>query len=253
MTSNKQLQDLLDRVARGELDTHTAREQLLETLRARPYEDLGFARVDHHRSVRQGFPEVILGLGKTPAQIAAIAAEIVRSGSTLLITRATEAAYDAVRAEVPGATYYADAAIITFRQQDVTPGRGTIMVAAAGTSDLQVAEEAARTAELMGNDICRLYDVGVAGLHRLLGERQRLASARVIIVVAGMEGALPSVIAGLVSAPVIAVPTSVGYGASFGGVAALLGMLNSCASGVSVVNIDNGFGAATMASLINHL
>jgi NCAIR mutase (PurE)-related protein len=253
MTSNKQLQDLLDRVARGELDTQTARAQLLETLRARPYEDLGFARVDHHRSVRQGFPEVILGLGKTPAQIAGIAAEIVRSGSTLLITRATEAAYDAVRAEVPMATYYADAAIITFRQQDVTPGRGTILIAAAGTSDLPVAEEAARTAELMGNDICRLYDVGVAGLHRLLGERQRLDSARVIIVVAGMEGALPSVIAGLVSAPVIAVPTSVGYGASFGGIAALLGMLNSCASGVSVVNIDNGFGAATMASLINHL
>ena len=253
MTSNKQLQDLLDRVARGELDTDTAREQLLETLRSRPYEDLGFARVDHHRSVRQGFPEVILGLGKTPAQIAGIAAEIVRSGSTLLITRATEAAFDAVRAEVPGATYYADAAIITFRQQDVTPGRGTILIAAAGTSDLQVAEEAARTAELMGNDICRLYDVGVAGLHRLLDERKRLASARVIIVVAGMEGALPSVVAGLVSVPVIAVPTSVGYGASFGGIAALLGMLNSCASGVSVVNIDNGFGAATMASLINHL
>jgi pyridinium-3,5-biscarboxylic acid mononucleotide synthase len=253
MTSNKQLQDLLDRVARGELDTQTAREQLVETLRERPFEDLGFARVDHHRSVRQGFPEVILGLGKTPAQIAGIAAEIVRSGSTLLITRATEAAYDAVRGEVPGATYFADAAIITFRQQDVTPGRGTILIAAAGTSDIQVAEEAARTAELMGNDICRLYDVGVAGLHRLLGERQRLASARVIIVVAGMEGALPSVVAGLVSVPVIAVPTSVGYGASFGGIAALLGMLNSCASGVSVVNIDNGFGAATMASLINHL
>jgi hypothetical protein len=253
MTSNKQLQDLLDRVARGEVDTDTAREQLLETLRSRPYEDLGFARVDHHRSVRQGFPEVILGLGKTPAQIAGIAAEIVRSGSTLLITRATGAAFEAVLAEVPGATYYADAAIITFRQQDVTPGRGTILIAAAGTSDLQVAEEAARTAELMGNDIGRLYDVGVAGLHRLLDERKRLTSARVIIVVAGMEGALPSVIAGLVSAPVIAVPTSVGYGASFGGIAALLGMLNSCASGVSVVNIDNGFGAATMASLINHL
>jgi pyridinium-3,5-biscarboxylic acid mononucleotide synthase len=253
MTSNKQLRDLLDQVARGEIDAGVAHEQLLETLRARPYEDLGFARVDHHRSVRQGFPEVILGLGKTPAQIAGIAAEIVRSGSTLLITRATEPAWDAVRAAVPGATYYADAAVITFRQQDVTPGRGTILIAAAGTSDLPVAEEAARTAELMGNDICRLYDVGVAGLHRLLGEQQRLGSARVIIVVAGMEGALPSVIAGLVSAPVIAVPTSVGYGASFGGIAALLGMLNSCASGVSVVNIDNGFGAATIASAINHL
>jgi NCAIR mutase (PurE)-related protein len=253
MTSNKHLQELLDRVARGEVDTATAKERLLEAFRAQPYEDLGFARVDHHRSVRQGFPEVILGLGKTPAQIAAIAAAIVARGSTLLVTRASEASFDAVKAVVPGATYYADAALITFRQEDVTPGKGTIVVAAAGTSDLTVAEEAARTAELMGNEVTRLYDVGVAGLHRLLGEKSRLAGARVIIVVAGMEGALPSVIAGLVDVPVIAVPTSVGYGASFGGIAALLGMLNSCASGVSVVNIDNGFGAAAMASLINHL
>ena len=253
MTSNKQLQDLLERVARHEIDPDAARERLLEALRARPFEDLGFARVDHHRSIRQGFPEVILGLGKTPAQIAAIAAEIVRRGSTLLVTRANQEAYDAVRAEVPDATYYPDAAIIALRQQDVSPGKGTIVVAAAGTADLPVAEEAAKTAELMGNDVCRLYDVGVAGLHRLLGERARLASARVVIVVAGMEGALPSVIAGLVSVPVVAVPTSIGYGASFGGIAALLGMLNSCASGVSVVNIDNGFGAATIASLINHL
>ena len=253
MTSNKHLQELLDRVARGEVDTAAAKEQLLEALRAQPYEDLGLARVDHHRSIRQGFPEVILGLGKTPAQVAAIAAAIVARGSTLLVTRATEASYDAVRAVVPGATYYADAALITFRQEDVTPGKGTIVVAAAGTSDLPVAEEAARTAELMGNEVARLYDVGIAGLHRLLAERARLAAARVIIVVAGMEGALPSVVAGLVDVPVIAVPTSVGYGASFGGIAALLGMLNSCASGVAVVNIDNGFGAATMASLINHL
>jgi NCAIR mutase (PurE)-related protein len=253
MTSNKQLQDLIDQVARGEIDPATAKERLLAALRARPYEDLGFARVDHHRAVRQGFPEVILGLGKTPAQIAAIAAEIVARGSTLLVTRATEAAYEAVRATVPGAIYYADAGLITLRQEDVIAGHGTIIVAAAGTADLPVAEEAARTAELMGNDVTRLYDVGVAGLHRLLGERERLAAARVIIVVAGMEGALPSVIAGLISAPVIAVPTSVGYGASFGGIAALLGMLNSCASGVSVVNIDNGFGAASIASLINHL
>ena len=252
MTSNKQLQDLLDQVARGEIGTTAALDQLIQAFRARPYEDLGFARVDHHRAIRQGFPEVILGLGKTPAQIAAIAAEIVARGSTLLVTRASDAAYEAVRASVPNATYYADAAIIALRQQDVTPGRGTIVIAAAGTSDLPVAEEAARTAELMGNDIARMYDVGVAGLHRLLGERERLASARVIIVVAGMEGALPSVIAGLVGVPVIAVPTSIGYGASFGGLAALLGMLNSCATGVSVVNIDNGFGAAAMASLINH-
>jgi len=253
MTSNKQLEDLIDQVASGALDPATAKGRLLEAMRAQPYGDLGFARVDHHRAVRQGFPEVILGLGKTPDQIAAIAAEIVARGSTLLVTRAGEAAYEAVRARVPAAVYHADAGLIMLRQQDVSPGQGTIIVAAAGTSDLPVAEEAARTAELMGNEVTRLYDVGVAGLHRLLGERERLEAARVIIVVAGMEGALPSVVAGLVSAPVIAVPTSIGYGASFGGIAALLGMLNSCASGVSVVNIDNGFGAASIASLINHL
>ncbi len=169
------------------------------------------------------------------------------------MTRASEAAYAAVRAVAPAAAYYADAAIIALRQQDVTPGKGRILIVAAGTSDLPVAEEAACTAELMGNEIDRLYDVGVAGIHRLLGERARLDAARVIIVVAGMEGALPSVVSGLVAVPVIAVPTSIGYGASFGGLAALLGMLNSCASGVSVVNIDNGFGAANIASLINHL
>ncbi len=248
-----ELQRLLEQVSRGEVDAEVAQVRLIEALRARPFEDLGFARVDHHRAIRQGFPEVVLGLGKTPAQIAAIAAEIVRHGSTLLVTRATEAAFHAVRAVVTEATSYADASIIAFPQQDITPGKGTIVVAAAGTSDLSVAEEAARTAELMGNHVERLYDVGVAGLHRLLSERPTLASARVIVVVAGMEGALPSVVSGLVSAPVIAVPTSVGYGASFGGIAALLGMLNSCSPGVSGVNIDNGFGAASMASLINHL
>ena len=253
MTSNKQLLDLLEQVARGEIDTAVAHARLMDELRARPYEDLGFARVDHHRSARQGFPEVVLGLGKTPAQVAGIAAEIVGRGFTLLVTRASAEAFEAVREKVPAAAYSADAAIITYSQQDVMRGKGTIIVAAAGTSDLAVAEEAACTAELMGNDVVRLYDVGVAGLHRILGERARLTAARVIIVVAGMEGALPSVISGLVSVPVIAVPTSVGYGASFGGIAALLGMLNSCASGVSVVNIDNGFGAASIASLINHL
>ena len=248
-----QLRALLDEVARGALDPQAAERTLLSELRSRPFEDLGFARVDHHRAIRNGFPEVILGLGKTPAQIAAIAAEIVRRGSTLLVTRASEAAYAEVRAVAPAAEYYADAGIIAQRQQDVTPGKGLILIVAAGTSDLPVAEEAARTAELMGNEIERLYDVGVAGIHRLLGERARLDAARVIIVVAGMEGALPSVVSGLVAVPVIAVPTSIGYGASFGGLAALLGMLNSCASGVSVVNIDNGFGAANIASLINHL
>lgn len=248
-----ELRALLQKVASGSIEAPVAELQLLEVLRARPFADLGFARVDHHRAIRHGFPEVVLGLGKTPAQISAIAAEIVGRGSTLLVTRASQDAFDAVRLAVSAATYYPDAHIITLRQQDVTPGTGRILIVAAGTSDLPVAEEAARTAELMGNDIGRLYDVGVAGLHRLLAEGPLLAAARVIIVVAGMEGALPSVVAGLVSVPVIAVPTSIGYGASFGGIAALLGMLNSCASGVSVVNIDNGFGAANIASLINHL
>ena len=247
------LRALLDNVANGNVAASDAEQQLLGALRARPYEDLGFARVDHHRALRQGFPEVVLGLGKSPAQIAAIAREIVSRGSTLLVTRADEQAFEAVRAAVPGAVFDAQARIISLRRGDVAPGKGTILVIAAGTSDVPVAEEAVLTAELMGNAVERLYDVGVAGLHRLLGEQARLDSARVIIVIAGMEGALPSVVAGLVSVPVIAVPTSIGYGASFGGIAALLGMLNSCASGVSVVNIDNGFGAANIASLINHL
>ena len=247
------LQDLLDCVRRGDLDPSTAAGRILTALRAAPFEDLGFARVDTHREVRQGFPEVILGIGKTPSQIASIAETIVAAGQALLVTRADAEAYDAVRARVPAVTYHAIARAITLDRGDAPAGKGTILIACAGTSDLPVAEEAAVTAELMGNRIDRLYDVGVAGLHRLLSEQARLQSARVIVVVAGMEGALPSVVAGLVEVPVIAVPTSVGYGASFGGVAALLGMLNSCANGVSVVNIDNGFGGACMASLINHL
>ena len=251
--NQSQLKKLLEQVAAGAINTAVAEDQLLDALRERPFEDLGFAKVDHHRAVRQGFPEVVLGLGKTPDQVAAIAAEIVSRGSTLLVTRASPDAYESVKSRVPGATYLSVARLIVLQQQDVARGHGQILVVAAGTSDLPVAEEAACTAELMGNDVERLYDVGVAGLHRLLHERQRLAAARVLIVVAGMEGALPSVISGLVSVPVIAVPTSIGYGASFGGIAALLGMLNSCASGVSVVNIDNGFGAANIASLINHL
>jgi NCAIR mutase (PurE)-related protein len=218
-----------------------------------PFEDLGFAKVDTHRALRQGFPEVVLGLGKTPAQIAAIAERIVARDQSLLVTRATEEAYEAVRARVPDAVYHSDARAITLAQGNVPVGNGTILIVCAGTSDLGVAEEAAVTAEMMGNRIDRLYDVGVAGLHRLLSEQTRLHDAQAIVVVAGMEGALPSVVAGLVSTPVIAVPTSVGYGASFGGVAALLGMLNSCANGVAVVNIDNGFGGACMASVINHL
>jgi NCAIR mutase (PurE)-related protein len=252
MTS-PELQDLLDRVRSGALDPSAAAGLVLAAMRAAPFEDLGFARVDTHRAVRQGFPEVILGLGKTPAQIAAIAEKLVAHGQPLLVTRADAHAFDAVCATVPGVVYHETARAITLTQGHVPEGKGTILVACAGTSDLPIAEEAAITLELMGNRTDRLYDVGVAGLHRLLSDHQRLLAARVIIVVAGMEGALPSVVAGLVDVPVIAVPTSVGYGASFGGVAALLGMLNSCANGVSVVNIDNGFGAGCMASLINHL
>jgi NCAIR mutase (PurE)-related protein len=245
--------ELLDRVHRGDLSPADADQLLAEQLQTLPFEDLGFARVDHHRALRQGFPEVILGLGKTPAQIAAIAERIVSRGQSLLVTRAEPAAFEAVQALVPGATYHETARAITLKQNDIEPGAGVVLVAAAGTSDLPVAEEAAVTAEVMGNTVDRLYDVGVAGLHRLLREHIRLRRARVVVVTAGMEGALPSVVAGLVDVPVIAVPTSVGYGASFGGIAALLGMLNSCANGVSVVNIDNGFGGGCIASLINHL
>ena len=247
------LQRLLTDVKRGALETHHASERNLQALRAAPFEDLGFARIDHHREVRQGFPEVILGLGKTPAQIAAIAERIVARGQTLLVTRATREAFDAVRTVTPACEYDEQARVITLKQAAAPKGVGTVLIACAGTSDLPVAEEAAITADLMGNTVDRLYDVGVAGIHRLLQERTRLEAARVVIVVAGMEGALPSVVAGLIQTPVIAVPTSIGYGASFGGIAALLGMLNSCANGVAVVNIDNGFGAACMASAINHL
>lgn len=251
--TGSELQHLLDRVRHGDVDPSAAAERILLALRVAPFEDLGFARVDTHRHLRQGFPEVILGVGKTPTQIAAIAERIVARGQALLVTRVLPDAYEAVRTVVPGATYHPEARAITLAQGDVPPGHGTILIACAGTSDVPVAEEAVVTAELMGNRVDRLYDVGVAGLHRLLAEQSRLQSARVIVVIAGMEGALPSVVAGLTRVPVIAVPTSVGYGASFGGVAALLGMLNSCANGVAVVNIDNGFGAACMASLINHL
>ena len=251
--TTSELQQLLDAVKSGALDPSAASERILAVLRAAPFEDLGFARVDTHRELRRGFPQVILGLGKTPAQVAAIAERIVARGQALLVTRAQPDAYEAVRAVVPAATYHPEARAITLAQGDVPAGHGTILILCAGTSDLPVAEEAAVTAEVMGNTVDRLYDVGVAGLHRLLTEHTRLQAARVIVVVAGMEGALPSVVAGLVAVPVVAVPTSVGYGASFGGVAALLGMLNSCANGVSVVNIDNGFGGACMASMINHL
>jgi hypothetical protein len=247
------LQQLLDQVRAGQVSSAAAAGQVLQLVNAASFQNLGFARVDHHRALRQGFPEVVFGLGKTPEQVAAIAAEIVSRGHTLLVTRTGEDAFAAVQEQVPGAEFQPIARTITYRQTDVQPGRGTILIAAAGTSDLPVAEEACVTADVMGNTVDRLFDVGVAGIHRLLGEHQRLAAARAIVVVAGMEGALPSVVGGLVKVPVIAVPTSIGYGASFGGLAALLGMLNSCAAGVAVVNIDNGFGAAAIASRINHL
>jgi len=246
------LRALFEAVRDGRLDPAGAERRALEIVAGSPFEDLGFAKVDHHRVARTGFPEVVFGQGKTAADVARIAETIVGRGHSLLVTRTDEQAYHAVARVVPDARFHERARIIE-RRVDGPRGRGTILVAAAGTSDLPVAEEAAVSAEVMGNEVDRLYDVGVAGLHRLLGEHDRLRSARVVIAVAGMEGALASVIGGLVRAPVVAVPTSVGYGASFGGMTALLAMLNSCASGVSVVNIDNGFGAAAVASAINHL
>lgn len=251
--TRQELREVLDAVSARTLTPEAAHARILQFLRHGPYEDLGFARVDHHRSIRQGFPEVVFGQGKTPPQIAAIAERIVNAGNSLLVTRTSPEAHSAVRQVVPGAAFNPVARTITAAVSPAPAGTGLVVVAAAGTADLPVAEEAVACLEAMGNPVERLYDVGVAGLHRLLAVHDRLAAARVVIVVAGMEGALPSVVGGLVDVPVIAVPTSVGYGANFGGIAALLGMLNSCASGVSVVNIDNGFGAAAIASSINHL
>lgn len=224
----------------------------LGRLRTLPYENIGFATIDHHRALRDGFPEVVLGLGKTPEQIAAISERLTARGGRLLVTRATPEAAAAVQTLLPDARYHAAARCLTLDRRP-GPARPGIAVVCAGTSDLPVAEEAAVTAEIMGNAVQRITDVGVAGIHRLLDRLPQLQAARVIVVVAGMEGALPSVVGGLVAAPVIAVPTSIGYGASFGGLAALLGMLNSCAAGISVVNIDNGFGAGYMAALINRM
>jgi len=242
------LRALLESVAGGESTV----EHALAELRHLPFRDLGFAHVDHHRHLRNGFPEVVLGAGKTAQQIIDILRELVRGGGNLLATRVDPAKAEAVLAGVPGARYEAVARAIVVEQRPIEKvGRGLILVVCAGTSDLPVAEEAALTATLLGNEVEKIHDVGVAGLHRLLAHRERLERAAVLVVVAGMEGALPSVVAGLVGRPVIAVPTSVGYGASFGGIAALLGMLNSCAAGVTVVNIDNGFGAGYAAALIN--
>jgi hypothetical protein len=228
-------------------------DEAVARLRHLPFEDLGFAKVDHHRTLRAGMPEVILGKGKSPAQVAGIFAKLAKHKTNVLATRATPQQFAAVRKKVKRAEYRELAGAIVLEQDTRKYGKGKIAVVSAGTSDIPVAEEAVVTAELMGNDVQHLYDVGVAGIHRLLANRKALTDARVIIVCAGMEGALPSVVGGLVGVPVIAVPTSVGYGASFEGLAALLGMLNSCASNVSVVNIDNGFGAGYVASIINRL
>ncbi|MGE3840754.1 MAG: nickel pincer cofactor biosynthesis protein LarB [Vicinamibacterales bacterium] len=247
------LRALFEAVARGETTAEQAALRVHEFVQVLPFEDLGFARVDHHRALRQGFPEVIFGAGKTPAQIADIAVRLASRGQDVIVTRTTENAYEAVRAHLPDAKFHPDARMIVRRQEPLREGVGALLVAAAGTSDIPVAEEAALTAEVMGSCVERLYDVGVAGLHRLLGASAQLQRARVIVAVAGMEGALPSVIGGLVAVPVIAVPTSIGYGAHLGGLAPLLAMLNSCAVGIGVVNIDNGFGAGALAHRINAL
>lgn len=243
---------ILEAVRAGKLGA----QQAVERLKHLPFEDLGFAKVDHHRALRQGYAEVVLGKGKTPAQVAEIVRAMLRpkgARQNILVTRADATIYAGVRRVSKTAKFHPLSGAITIERNRAITGKGTILVVSAGTSDIPVAEEAVLTARLMGNRVEQLYDVGVAGLHRLLEHRGLLARARVIVCVAGMEGALPSVVGGLVAVPVIAVPTSTGYGTSFGGVAALLGMLNSCASNVTVVNIDNGFGAACVASCINRL
>jgi pyridinium-3,5-biscarboxylic acid mononucleotide synthase len=244
-----QIRDILQEFKSGALTADAA----LSRLRVLPFEDLGFANLDHHRSLRQGFPEVVFGEGKTADQIARIIEAMDKHEHNILVTRTTTDHFARVQQIVPEAEFHESARAIVIRKDERILGKGKVMVVTAGTSDIPVADEAVVTLQVMGNRVDALYDVGVAGLHRLLDRRDRLAEARVMIVIAGMEGALPSVVGGLVSVPVIAVPTSVGYGASFRGVAALLGMLNSCASNVTVVNIDNGYGAAVVASLINRL
>jgi pyridinium-3,5-biscarboxylic acid mononucleotide synthase len=245
--TEEQIRKILEDHKSGGLSSDDA----LRRLQTLPFEDLGFANVDHHRSLRQGFPEVVFGGGKTVDQVARIVEAMHKHEHNILVTRATLAQFERVQTIAPEANFHQGARAITIIKDDKIHGTGTVMVVSAGTSDMPVAEEAVVTLRVMGNNVDSLYDVGVSGIHRLLDRRDRLTKARVVIVVAGMEGALPSVIGGLVAAPVIAVPTSIGYGASFNGLAALLSMLNSCASNVTVVNIDNGYGAAVVASLIN--
>lgn len=246
----KDLKRLLEKVKNGEISI----ERAIRNLKTLPFEDIGFATLDHHRSLRKGFPEVIWGEGKTASQIATIIKKMLDKNHPILVTRVDVSKATSIKKSIPKITYHPVSRTLTLTTGK-TPktGKGTILVVSAGTSDIPVAEEALITATMMGNKVDHLYDVGVAGIHRLVGKKEKLTSASVLIVVAGMEGALPSVIGGLVDKPVIAVPTSTGYGTGLGGIAALLSMLNSCASGVAVVNIDNGFGAGYIASLINKI
>lgn len=243
----------LRQILSGVRDGSLSIDEGMSKVKHLPFEDLGFARIDHHRAIRQGFPEVVFGRGKTVPQVKAIVERLLAHQQNVLVTRTTSEVFRAVKRLDGKARFFPDSGTILIHKDKTRHGKGKILIACAGTADIPVAEEALVTVEAMGNSVENLYDVGVAGIHRILSERTRLTEARVIIVVAGMEGALPSVVGGLVSVPVIAVPTSVGYGASFQGIAALLGMLNSCASNVTVVNIDNGFGAGYVASLINRL
>lgn len=243
------IEDILNKVQKGTLSPKKA----LQLLKDYPYQDLAFAKIDHHRELRRGLPEIIFGQGKTSDQILKISREILNKGNSLLITKVEPSLYKRIKSKLPPVQYNPEAKVIYCKKNIPAKGKGKIIVITAGTSDIPVAEEAAITCEIFGNDVERIYDVGVAGLHRLFGEYDKITGARVLITVAGMEGALPSVIAGITDKPIIAVPTSVGYGASLKGLAALLAMLNSCPGGVAVVNIDNGFGAAYLASLINHL
>ncbi len=247
--NDESLRALLEDVREGRCDVDRA----VSEMRHMPFEDLGFAKVDHHRAIRHGMPEVILGQGKSVEEVRAIAGRILQRSPNLLVTRASQAMFEAVREADASAEFFPRSRAVRVCRDRTVLGKAKIAVVCAGTSDIPVAEEACVTAEVMGNEIDSIYDVGVAGIHRLLSRIERIESARVAICCAGMEGALPSALGGLVSIPVIAVPTSVGYGASFNGLSALLGMLNSCASNVSVVNIDNGFGAAYVATLINRI
>jgi NCAIR mutase (PurE)-related protein len=247
--NREHIRKMLLGVRNGTVEVNEALTRLLDL----PYEDLGYAKIDHHRALRQGFPEVIFAQGKTPEQVEGVVGRMLKRPQNILITRGNQALFERIHRLEPAARFHALSGAISIRREKRIHGKGKILVVSAGTSDIPVAEEALVTAETMGNRTQGLFDVGVAGIHRLIGESRLLREARVIVCAAGMEGALPSVVAGLVGVPVIAVPTSIGYGASFHGLAALLGMLNSCASNVAVVNIDNGFGAGYLASIINRL